>query len=45
MPVALGNDVDLIKEAPLDDDAGWDFSETASSKTADSGAADKMDGK
>ena len=50
MPLALGNDVDLIKEAPLDDDAGWDFSETAnsktvSSKTADSDAADKMDGK
>ncbi len=45
MPVALGNDVDLIKEAPLDDDAGWDFSQTASSKTADSDAADKMDGK
>jgi hypothetical protein len=50
MPVALGNDVDLIKEAPLVDDAGWDFSQranskTASSKTADSDAADKMDGK
>jgi hypothetical protein len=45
MPVALGNDVDLTKEAPLDDDAGWDFSETASSKKADSDAADKMDGK
>ena len=55
MPVALDNDVDLIKEAPLDDDAGWDFSqttnsqttnsETANSKTADSDAADKMDGK
>lgn len=45
MPLALGNDVDLIKEAPLDDDAGWDFSETANSKTADSDAADKMDGK
>jgi hypothetical protein len=50
MPVALGNDVDLIKEAPLVDDAGWDFSQrasskTADSKTADSDAADKMDGK
>ena len=45
MPVALGNDVDLIKQAPLDEDAGWDFSETARSKTADSDAADKIDGK
>jgi hypothetical protein len=45
MPVALGTEADLIKEAPLDDDAGWDFSETANSKTADSKAADKMDGK
>ncbi len=55
MPVALGMEVDPIKEAPLDDDAGWDFSqttnsqttnsETANSKTADSDAADKMDGK
>jgi hypothetical protein len=50
MPVALGNDVDLIKEAPLVDDAGWDFSQrasskTADSKTADSDAADKIDGK
>ena len=50
MPVALGNDVDLIKEEPLVDDAGWDFSQTANSKTAstktaDSDAADKMDGK
>jgi hypothetical protein len=36
----LGTEADLIKEAPLDDDAGWDFSETANSK-----AADKMGGK
>ena len=55
MPVAFGVEVDPIKEAPLNEDAGWDFSETASSKTvssrpansrtADSDAADKMDGK
>lgn len=55
MPVAFGMEVDPIKQAPLDEDAGWDFSETtssktansrtASSKTADSDAADKMDGK
>lgn len=45
MPVALGTVADPIKEAPLDDDAGWDFSESANSKPADYDAADKMDGK
>jgi hypothetical protein len=45
MPVALGAEADPIKQALLDDDAGWDFSDTATSKTADSDAADKMDGK
>jgi hypothetical protein len=50
MPVALGTEADQIKQALPDDDAGWDFSdtassETASSKTADSDAADKIDGK
>ena len=50
MPVALGTAADPIKEAPLDDDAGWDFSQranskTANSKTADSDATDKMDEK
>lgn len=40
MPVALGTVADPIKEAPLDDDAGWDFSETANSKTTDSKTTD-----
>ena len=40
MPVALGTEADPIKQALPDDDAGWDFSETAHSK-----ATDKIDEK